>query len=112
MKPLAQTVRKRPVLLAGVITTVAALAAGLVLLLPGDGPVRPDAGKCREEAVAEVEAAVADGSEIARDMPAHCQGLPREERDEIVAESADDVVRDEMREAREAMERMAATTGP
>ncbi|MCQ6554997.1 hypothetical protein NPS70_17615 [Streptomyces sp. C10-9-1] len=68
-------------------------------------------GQCREESTAEVEAAVADGTELSTSLPPHCQGLPVRERDQTFAESADDAIADEMDKAREDIERLAADTG-
>lgn len=111
MHPLAHAVRNRPLLATAVIAALLALAATSAVLLLSGGPVRPDAGKCRGEATAEVQAAVADGTEISPDLPAHCQGLPRKERDKIISDSADAVIGDEMEKARKDMERAAGTTG-
>ncbi|PZT77543.1 MULTISPECIES: hypothetical protein [unclassified Streptomyces] len=97
-----------------VAAAAAALITAIVLaacLLTGTDPVRPDAGKCREESTAQVEAAVADGTELTTSLPPYCQGLPMKERDRIFAESADDAIADEMEKAREEMERVAGDTG-
>ncbi|WP_415952274.1 hypothetical protein [Streptomyces sp. KLOTTS4A1] len=93
---------------AAVLVTAIALAA---YLLTGTEAVRPDAGKCREESTAQVEAAVADGTELTTGLPPHCQGLPAKERDRIFAESADDAIADEMEKARQDIERLAGDTG-
>ncbi|MFI2504749.1 hypothetical protein [Streptomyces sp. NPDC018972] len=97
-----------------VIAAAAALLIVIALavcLLTGTEPVRPDAGKCREESTAQVEAAVADGTELTTSLPPHCQGLPVKERDRIFSESADDAIADEMEKAREDIERLAGDTG-
>lgn len=97
-----------------IAATTAALITVVVLavwLLTGTEPVRPDAGKCREESTAQVEAAIADGTELTTSLPPHCQGLPVKERDQIFSESADDAIADEMEKARREMERLAGDTG-
>ncbi|AWI29479.1 hypothetical protein [Streptomyces tirandamycinicus] len=111
MPTLTDLARNRTVLAASASAAVAALAVTLAVLLLGGGPDRPDAVKCRDEATAEIEAAVADGTEIAPGLPPHCQGLPRKERDKIITDSADAVIGDEMDRARKEMERVAGTTG-
>ncbi|MFJ7136860.1 hypothetical protein [Streptomyces fungicidicus] len=110
MQALTRTLRNHPGSIGAVALALLAIAATVLYFL-SSGPVRPDAGKCREEATAQVEDAIADGAEISTDMPPHCQGLPVKERDKIFTEGADDAIADEMERAREDIERMAGETG-
>jgi hypothetical protein len=110
MHSLTQTIRTHPKS-AGAVATALLIALALAAYLLSTGPVRPDAAKCREESTAQVEAAVADGTELSTSLPPHCQGLPVKERDRIFAESADDAIADEMERAREDIERLAGDTG-
>ncbi|GAA2279290.1 hypothetical protein GCM10010415_54670 [Streptomyces atrovirens] len=110
MHSLTQTVRTHPKT-AGAVAAALLVAVALAAYFLSTGPVRPDAAKCREESTAQVEAAVADGTELSTSLPPHCQGLPVKERDRIFSESADDAIADEMEKAREDIERLAGDTG-
>ncbi|MFD8519056.1 hypothetical protein ACFV2D_03430 [Streptomyces capillispiralis] len=91
MQALTRTLRTHPGPIGAIALVLLAMTATALYFL-SSGPVRPDAGKCREEATAQVEDAVADGAEISTDMPPHCQGLPVEERDRIFTGGADDAI--------------------
>ncbi|MFD5574015.1 hypothetical protein [Streptomyces cadmiisoli] len=110
MHSLTQALRTHAKL-TGAITMALLTAIALAVYFLNSAPVQPDASKCRAEATAQVEAAVADGTELSTNMPPHCQGLPVKERDEIFAEGADEAIADEMEKAREDIERMAGDTG-
>ncbi|WP_435609308.1 hypothetical protein [Streptomyces sp. C10-9-1] len=110
MHQLTLAIRTHPKSVGGIAAALL-LAAALAVYFLSTGPIRPDAGKCREESTAQVEAAIADGTELSTSLPPHCQGLPVRERDATFAESADDAIADEMDKAREDIERLAGDTG-
>ncbi|WP_432247285.1 hypothetical protein ACRAR1_04240 [Streptomyces sanyensis] len=110
MHQLTLAIRTHPKSVGGIAAALL-LAAALAVYFLSTGPIRPDAGKCREESTAQVEAAIADGTELSTSLPPHCQGLPVRERDATFAESADDAIADEMDRAREDIERLAGDTG-
>ncbi|WP_432068061.1 hypothetical protein [Streptomyces sp. C10-9-1] len=113
MHQLKLAIRTHPKSVGGIAAALllAAALAVYALYVLDTGPIRPDAGKCREESTAQVEAAIADGTELSTSLPPHCQGLPVKERDATFAESADDAIADEMDKAREDIERLAGDTG-
>ncbi|WP_432123672.1 hypothetical protein [Streptomyces sp. C10-9-1] len=110
MQQLTLAIRTHPKSVGGIAAALL-LAAALAVYFLNTGSIRPDAGKCREESTAQVEAAIADGTELSTSLPPHCQGLPVRERDATFAESADDAIADEMDKAREDIERLAGDTG-